>query len=145
MTGKLRRPRGNLNASINPNCDTVYSAINHRGGRRRAAEKSLIRALGIYRILGRGRAQSGKAAQAARERETSMALSASEPMASESMVPESVAAIDRRHLARMTLGDRSLEQEVLQLFDRQASLLVERMRKIDRAGDGAAIGALAHT
>ena len=66
-----------------------------------------------------------------------MALSASESMASESS-----AAIDRRHLARMTLGDRSLEQEVLQLFDRQASLLIERMRLVDRAGDGAAIGAL---
>ena len=69
-----------------------------------------------------------------------MALSASESMASESS-----AAIDRRHLSRMTLGDRSLEQEVLQLFDRQASLLIERMRLVDRAGDGAAIGALAHT
>ena len=34
---------------------------------------------------------------------------------------------------------------MLQLFDRQASLLIERMRKLDRAGDGAAIGALAHT
>ena len=63
----------------------------------------------------------------------------------ETAAPDSLAAIDRRHLARMTLGDRSLEQEVLQLFDRQASLLIERMRKIDRAGDGAAIGALAHT
>ena len=63
----------------------------------------------------------------------------------ETAAPDSLAAIDRRHLARMTLGDRSLEQEVLQLFDRQASLLIERMRNIDRAGDGAAIGALAHT
>ena len=63
-----------------------------------------------------------------------MALSASESMASESS-----AAIDRRHLARMTLGDRSLEQEVLQLFDRQASLLIERMRLVDRDGDGAAL------
>lgn len=50
-------------------------------------------------------------------------------------------AIDRRHLARMTFGDRSLEQEVLQLFDRQSALLIARMR----TGDGPAIGALAHT
>ena len=74
-----------------------------------------------------------------------MALSALETAPSNASEPLSSAAIDRRHLARMTLGDRSLEQEVLQLFDRQASLLIERMRKIDRAGDGAAIGALAQT
>ena len=74
-----------------------------------------------------------------------MALSALETAQSDSSESLSSDAIDRRHLARMTLGDRSLEQEVLQLFDRQASLLIERMRHIDRAGDGAAIGALAHT
>src|ERR1700676_4404900 len=49
--------------------------------------------------------------------------------------------IDLVHLARMTLGDRSLEREVLQLFDRQASLLVARMRQISRTG----ISAVAHT
>ena len=38
------------------------------------------------------------------------------------------AAIDRGQLARMTFGDRSLEREVLQLFDRQAELLLARMR-----------------
>ena len=54
---------------------------------------------------------------------------------------EPIAAIDRGHLTRMTFGDRSLEQEVLQLFDRQASLLIARMR----SGDGALVGALAHT
>src|SRR6201991_4956371 len=37
--------------------------------------------------------------------------------------------IDLVHLARMTLGDRSLEREVLQLFDRQSAQLVARMRK----------------
>ena len=36
--------------------------------------------------------------------------------------------IDLVHLARMTLGDRSLEREVLQLFDRQSALLIARMR-----------------
>ncbi len=49
--------------------------------------------------------------------------------------------IDRGHLARMTFGDRDLEHEVLQLFDRQAELLIARMR----GGDAAAIAALAHT
>lgn len=51
------------------------------------------------------------------------------------------AAIDRGHLTRMTFGDRSLEREVLALFDRQASMLIERMR----GGDPAAIATLAHT
>jgi HPt (histidine-containing phosphotransfer) domain-containing protein len=37
-------------------------------------------------------------------------------------------AIDIEHLSRMTLGDRRLEREVLQLFDRQSAMLVERMR-----------------
>ena len=37
--------------------------------------------------------------------------------------------IDVTHLARMTLGDASLEREVLQLFDRQADMLLARMRK----------------
>jgi HPt (histidine-containing phosphotransfer) domain-containing protein len=49
--------------------------------------------------------------------------------------------IDLVHLARMTLGDRSLEREVLQLFDRQASMLIARVRE----GSRCAVGALAHT
>jgi HPt (histidine-containing phosphotransfer) domain-containing protein len=49
-------------------------------------------------------------------------------------------AIDRDHLRYMTLGDGSLEQEVLRLFDRQAELLVGRMR----GADPAALTALAH-
>ena len=51
------------------------------------------------------------------------------------------AAIDRGHLARMTFGDRALEREVLQLFDRQAGLLLARMH----SGAPAAVGTLAHT
>lgn len=54
-------------------------------------------------------------------------------------------AINRGHLSRMTFGDRDLAQEVLQLFDRQAVLLIERMRKADGLGDGFAVGSLAHT
>jgi HPt (histidine-containing phosphotransfer) domain-containing protein len=49
--------------------------------------------------------------------------------------------IDRSHLASMTLGDRDLEREVLQLFDRQADLLLLRMR----GGAPQAVAALAHT
>jgi HPt (histidine-containing phosphotransfer) domain-containing protein len=48
--------------------------------------------------------------------------------------------IDRDHLKRMTLGDTSLEREVLQLFDRQAALLVDRMH----GAEPAALSALAH-
>ena len=51
------------------------------------------------------------------------------------------APIDRSHLSRMTFGDHSLEREVLQLFDRQAELLMERMN----ASAPAAIATLAHT
>jgi HPt (histidine-containing phosphotransfer) domain-containing protein len=49
--------------------------------------------------------------------------------------------IDRAHLARMTCGDTALERELLTLFDRQAALLLGRMRQ----ADAAACAALAHT
>ena len=51
------------------------------------------------------------------------------------------AAIDSSQLTRMTMGDRSLEREVLQLFDRQAGLLLARMY----SGEPVAVAALAHT
>jgi HPt (histidine-containing phosphotransfer) domain-containing protein len=41
--------------------------------------------------------------------------------------------IDVTHLARMTLGDSSLEREVLQLFDRQAEMLLSRMTETNPA------------
>lgn len=50
-------------------------------------------------------------------------------------------AIDLGHLEHMTFGDRGLEREVLELFDRQAAMLLVRMR----AGGEAALGPLAHT
>jgi HPt (histidine-containing phosphotransfer) domain-containing protein len=49
--------------------------------------------------------------------------------------------IDLVHLARMTLGDRGLEREVLALFDRQATVLVSRMR----AASPGAVTSVAHT
>ena len=52
-----------------------------------------------------------------------------------------MAVLDRDHLARMTFGDRGLEREVLQLFDRQSELLLDRMR----ASEPAAIATLVHT
>ena len=50
-------------------------------------------------------------------------------------------AIDFTHLGRMTLGEKSLEAEVLALFDRQADMLLGRM---ERAAPAAA-AAFAHT
>jgi HPt (histidine-containing phosphotransfer) domain-containing protein len=50
-------------------------------------------------------------------------------------------AIDLAHLARMTIGDRSLEGEVLELFDRQAELLLARMRRAPQRE----VAAFAHT
>ena len=62
-----------------------------------------------------------------------------------SLTPDSALAtapvIDRGHLERMTFGDSSLEREVLQLFDRQAAILVARMR----VSEPAAVATLAHT
>jgi HPt (histidine-containing phosphotransfer) domain-containing protein len=49
--------------------------------------------------------------------------------------------IDREHLSRMTLGEQELEREVLSLFDRQASMLMDRMKQSTPAGAAAA----AHT
>jgi hypothetical protein len=50
-------------------------------------------------------------------------------------------AIDLAQLSRMTLGERSLEQEVLALFDLQAGTLLARMGKQPPN----AVAALAHT
>ncbi len=50
-------------------------------------------------------------------------------------------AIDLVHLARMTLGDRRLEAEVLDLFARQADVLLTHMRDATPA----AAAAFAHT
>jgi HPt (histidine-containing phosphotransfer) domain-containing protein len=51
------------------------------------------------------------------------------------------APLDVAHLVRMTLGELSLEREVLQLFNRQAELLLARMR----GAKPAAIIEAAHT
>lgn len=50
-------------------------------------------------------------------------------------------AIDQAHLKIMAYGDRGLEHELLQLFDRQAELLMGRMRP----SDPASAATLAHT
>ena len=49
--------------------------------------------------------------------------------------------IDTEHLSRMTLGELSLQREVLALFDRQADMLLPRIR----GGAPATVVASAHT
>jgi HPt (histidine-containing phosphotransfer) domain-containing protein len=70
-----------------------------------------------------------------------MGLSADAAAPTDILPPASVETIDIEHLARMTLGERGLEAEVLVLFDRQAAILLAHMR--DSAP--AAIAAFAHT
>jgi HPt (histidine-containing phosphotransfer) domain-containing protein len=55
--------------------------------------------------------------------------------------PESPLTIDEVHLERMTLGDRSLEREVLEIFARQTTLTLERIADLGPARAAAA----AHT
>ncbi|MGA8823564.1 MAG: Hpt domain-containing protein [Pseudolabrys sp.] len=69
-----------------------------------------------------------------------MAQAAVKIFEQESGIPES-AVLDRAHLARITFNDRNLEREVLQLFNRQAELLMGRMR----GSEPAAVATLAHT
>jgi HPt (histidine-containing phosphotransfer) domain-containing protein len=68
------------------------------------------------------------------------ALVASEAPAQAAAAPVET-AIDLAHLARMTLGDVRLEAEVLMLFERQAAVLLARMRDATPA----ASAAFAHT
>ena len=49
--------------------------------------------------------------------------------------------IDLAHLARMTCGEKTLQVEVLALFDHQATMLLARIEETPAR----AIGALAHT
>jgi HPt (histidine-containing phosphotransfer) domain-containing protein len=49
--------------------------------------------------------------------------------------------IDATHLARMTLGDRGLEREVLELFVRQTTIILDRIARAEPAIAAAA----AHT
>ena len=55
--------------------------------------------------------------------------------------PASGVVIDTEHLSRMTLGELSLQREVLALFDRQADMLMPRIRQ----GGPAMAAASAHT
>lgn len=80
-----------------------------------------------------------KAAGKATRRVSAPSIVPSEPAALGSATVQP--AIDLMHLGRMTLGEKSLEAEVLVLFDRQAGMLFARM---DNAQPAAA-AAFAHT
>jgi HPt (histidine-containing phosphotransfer) domain-containing protein len=51
------------------------------------------------------------------------------------------AAIDIAHLGRMTFGEKGLEREVLRLFERQAAMLLARMKDAPHTE----LAAFAHT
>jgi HPt (histidine-containing phosphotransfer) domain-containing protein len=55
--------------------------------------------------------------------------------------PQQEAAIDEDHLGRMTLGDRKLEREVLEIFVRQTVMMLERIA----GAEPALAAASAHT
>jgi HPt (histidine-containing phosphotransfer) domain-containing protein len=62
--------------------------------------------------------------------------------AAEDQAPATAAsAIDRTHLAQVTLCNRNLEREILTLFDRQAALLMARIR----SGTPSMAAGLVHT
>jgi len=79
-------------------------------------------------------------AHALRE-EMPMAQAMAQATAQVAMLSAAAPAIDRVHLKQMTFGDRGLECELLQLFDRQAEMLMTRMRQ----SDASVLGMLAHT
>jgi HPt (histidine-containing phosphotransfer) domain-containing protein len=54
-------------------------------------------------------------------------------------------AIDLVHLSRQTLGDRSLETELLRLFQRQCSQILRRLEALETSRDAGARRDLAHT
>jgi HPt (histidine-containing phosphotransfer) domain-containing protein len=66
-------------------------------------------------------------------------MSASDPFGSVSDTQRTV--LDEEHLGRMTLGDRGLEREVLQVFVRQSATIIDRIAIHDPVG----AAALAHT
>jgi Hpt domain len=61
-------------------------------------------------------------------------------IAAPSFVPAD-AVLDTAHLAHMTLGEQTLQREVLALFDRQLELLLARMQ----VAAAPAVAMLAHT
>jgi HPt (histidine-containing phosphotransfer) domain-containing protein len=80
-----------------------------------------------------------KAAAKATKRISAPSIVPSEPAALGAAAVQP--AIDLAHLGRMTLGEKSLEAEVLALFDRQAGMLFARMENAQPA----AAAAFAHT
>jgi HPt (histidine-containing phosphotransfer) domain-containing protein len=71
-----------------------------------------------------------------------IAMSASDALgAAESRGEAAATVIDEDHLGRMTLGDRKLEREVLEIFVRQTVIMLERIA----GAEPALAAATAHT
>ena len=71
-------------------------------------------------------------------------IEAGAPMGESKRAPSAAVAervLDLAHLGRMTLGEKRLEAEVLALFDRQAGMLLARMRGAPATN----VAAFAHT
>lgn len=68
-------------------------------------------------------------------------MTASSSLLAVTDLPRDVDVIDADHLARMTLGDRQLEREVLEIFVRQSNIMIGRIAKAEPALAAAA----AHT
>jgi len=66
---------------------------------------------------------------------------AGETMETHATGAAAVRIIDGEHLERITLGDRRLEREVLQIFVRQNAMMLDRIS----GGQPSALGAVAHT
>jgi len=50
--------------------------------------------------------------------------------------------IDAEHLAQMTFGDRALEREVLEIFHRQAAIMLSRIGGVEPGAASAAVHTL---
>jgi HPt (histidine-containing phosphotransfer) domain-containing protein len=70
------------------------------------------------------------------------AMPTSESLSVRRPIPSAERPVDLVHLARQTMGDRSLEREVLQLFLRQSEIYLARLQD---AADAASRTAAAHT
>src|SRR3954464_3114198 len=92
-------------------------------------------------LPGFGRCRGKLLGDACPREEIAMAQAMARATVETAMLSAEAPAIDRAHLKQMTFGDRSLECELLQLFDRQAEVLMARMRQ----SDSAVLAMLAHT
>src|ERR1700719_4067732 len=111
-----RRPPGRRPARRGKGAAIQASIINHRGGDLpRIGTRPAVQNIARFPCHAR---RSGCDQTAGMANMTLLASGSLDAVASPPTASEQVVDVD--HLARMTLGDRKLEREVLELFDRQA-------------------------